>query len=52
VIFPARCKRLTPVILAKQEEKIRRISVQSQPGQIVPQDSVSKNFSQKTGLVE
>jgi hypothetical protein len=34
---------LTPVILATQEAEIRRIEVQSQPGQIV-----HKTFSQKT----
>jgi hypothetical protein len=32
---------LTPVILATQEAEIRRISVRSQPGQIVPQDPIS-----------
>jgi hypothetical protein len=31
----ARCQRLSPVILATQEAEIRRISVQSQPRQIV-----------------
>jgi hypothetical protein len=37
-----------PVILATQEtEIIRRITVRSQPGQIVPQDPISKNPSQK-----
>jgi hypothetical protein len=36
-----------PVILATEEAEIRRIAVQSQPGQIVPRDSISKNPSQK-----
>jgi hypothetical protein len=31
----ARCRWLKPVILATQETKIRRVAVQSQPGQIV-----------------
>jgi hypothetical protein len=31
----AKCWRLTPIILAAQEAEIRRIMVQSQPGQIV-----------------
>jgi hypothetical protein len=31
-----------PVIPAAQETEIRRISVQSHPGQIVPQDPISK----------
>jgi hypothetical protein len=33
----ARCWWLTPVILATQEVEIRRITVRSQPGQIVHQ---------------
>jgi hypothetical protein len=41
------------IILATQEGEIRRISVQSQPRQIVPGDSISKNsFTKKIGLVE
>jgi hypothetical protein len=39
----ARHQWLTPVILATQEAQIRRIVVQSQPGQIVPE-----TLSQKT----
>jgi hypothetical protein len=38
---------LTPVILATQEEQIRRITVQSQPGQIVCETLSQKNPSQK-----
>jgi hypothetical protein len=33
-----------PIILATQEAEIRRIVVQSQPGQIVLQDPISKNL--------
>jgi hypothetical protein len=37
-----------PVILATQEAEIRRISVQSQPGQIVPRDPIfEKSFTKK-----
>jgi hypothetical protein len=42
---------LTPIILATQEAEIKRISVQSQLGQIVPKTLSQKNPSQK-GLVE
>jgi hypothetical protein len=38
---------LTPVILATQEEEIRRIEVQSQHRQIVPKTLSQKNPSQK-----
>jgi hypothetical protein len=38
---------LTPVILATQEAEIRRIVVQSQPGQIVQETLSRKNSSQK-----
>jgi hypothetical protein len=40
-----------PVILVTQEEEIRRIKVQNQPGQIVPRD-LSQKSPLKTGLVE
>jgi hypothetical protein len=36
-----------PVILATQEAEIRRIAVQSQPGQIVHKTPSQKNTSQK-----
>jgi hypothetical protein len=39
----ARHQWLTSVILATQEAESRRIAVQRQPGQIVPQDPISKN---------
>jgi hypothetical protein len=48
----AECWWLTSVILATQEAEIRRITVQSQPGQIVPQDPVSKKTHHNKGLVE
>jgi hypothetical protein len=35
IIFLARRQWLSPIILATQEAEIRRIMVQSQPGQIV-----------------
>jgi hypothetical protein len=38
---------LTPVILATQETEIRKITVQSQPGQIVCKTLSQKNPSQK-----
>jgi hypothetical protein len=38
---------LTPVILATQEAEIRRITVQSQPRQIVLEILSRKNSSQK-----
>jgi hypothetical protein len=37
----------TPVNLATQETEIRRISIQSQPRQIVPETLTQKNPSQK-----
>jgi hypothetical protein len=45
----ARHQWLTPVILAIQEAEIRRITVQSQHGQIVPQDPISKKPFTKKG---
>jgi hypothetical protein len=47
----ARCWWLTPVILATQEAEIRRITVQSQPRQIVL-DTLSQNTQHKKGLAE
>jgi hypothetical protein len=41
------CWRRTPVILVTQEAEIRRITVQSQPGQIVHKTLSRKNPSQK-----
>jgi hypothetical protein len=41
-----------PVILATQEAEVRTIAVGCQPGQIVPQEPISKNLSLKIGLVE
>jgi hypothetical protein len=41
----ARCWWLTPVILATQEADIRRIMVQSQPGQIVHETLSRKTLS-------
>jgi hypothetical protein len=38
---------LTPRVLTTQETEIRRIRVQSQPGQIIPKDPILKNPSQK-----
>jgi ABC-type antimicrobial peptide transport system ATPase subunit len=43
----ARRQWFTPVILATQEAAIRRITVQSQPGQIVQETLSPKNPSQK-----
>jgi hypothetical protein len=40
-----------PVILATQEAEIRRITVQSQPGQIVC-ETLSRKILHKKGLVE
>jgi hypothetical protein len=40
--YLAQCWWLTPAILATQETEIRRITVRSQPRQIVPGDPISK----------
>jgi hypothetical protein len=48
----SRCWWLTPVILATQEVEIRKIMVQSQPGQIVSEPLPRKYPSQKKSLVE
>jgi hypothetical protein len=43
---------LTPVILATQKAEIRRIAVQSQPGQIILCDPILKKTYHQKGLVE
>jgi hypothetical protein len=43
---------LTPVILATQEAEIRRITVQSQPGQIVHKTLSQRKIHQRKGLEE
>jgi hypothetical protein len=43
----AGCWWLTPVILATHEAEIRRITVRSQPGQIVLETLFQKSLSQK-----
>jgi hypothetical protein len=49
--FFAGCQWPTPIILATQEAEMRRIAVQSQPGQIV-YETISKKSQHKKGLVE
>jgi hypothetical protein len=51
-IHEARCQWLTPVILATQETKIRRIEVRSQLEQYSSQDPILKKSITKKGLVE
>jgi hypothetical protein len=49
------CQWPTPVILVTQKAEIRRISVQSQPEQIVPEKNSSQKKKKKItrkGLVE
>jgi hypothetical protein len=48
----ARRKSVTPVILATQEEEIRRIMAQNQTGQIVGETLSLKTLHRKIGLVE
>jgi hypothetical protein len=45
VRIPTGCRWLTPVIPATQKAEIRRIEVQSQPGQIVHETLSEKNTS-------
>jgi hypothetical protein len=47
----ARCQWLMPIILAIQEAEIRRIAVQSQPGQVV-HETLSQKYHHKKGLTE
>jgi hypothetical protein len=42
---------LTPVIQATEEAEIRRIEVQSQPGQVV-QETLSRKYPSEKGLTE
>jgi hypothetical protein len=46
MMFSARCWWLMPVIIATQEAEIRRITVQRQPWQIVPETLSRKHPSQ------
>jgi hypothetical protein len=41
-----------PIILATQEAKIRRITIESQSGQTVRETLSRKTLSQKIGLME
>jgi hypothetical protein len=41
--------RLTPIIIATQEAEIKRITVQSRPGQIVPETLFQKKRVTKRG---
>jgi hypothetical protein len=51
-MFRARSWWLIPVILATQEAEIRRITVQSQPRQIVLRPCLKKYPTQKKGLLK
>jgi hypothetical protein len=52
VLLIAGRRWLTPVILATQEAEIRRLTVRSQPGQIVHETLARKNKITKKGLEE
>jgi hypothetical protein len=41
-----------PVILAIQDTEIKKMEVQSQPGQTVHENPILKKTNRKTGLVE
>jgi hypothetical protein len=51
-LLQSRRRWLMPVIVATQETKIRRITVQSQPQANNSRDPISKKTHHKKGLVE
>jgi hypothetical protein len=52
ILFLARCRWLTPVILATREAEIRRVLVGSQPGEIIHDTLSRKKTYYKKVLVE